>query len=108
MPENTAHVFYNDVPESEVQSYVDAIQPHSYRTLYHEQSFAPWKHFPSTYIICEQDNAIPLQAQEGMISAAKAACPTSFDMVERCSASHSPFLSMPEKVADFLVKAASG
>jgi hypothetical protein len=34
--------------------------------------------------------------------------PTSFDVIERCSASHSPFISQPEWLAKMLIKAAGG
>lgn len=41
-----------------------------------------------------------------MIAAAKQAAPESFDIVERCQASHSPFLSVPEWLAEKLVESA--
>jgi hypothetical protein len=63
---------------------------------------------PSSYLICEKDNAIPFQAQEGMIAMAQAKNPKAFDIVERCEASHSPFLSMPDTLAAFLVKSSKG
>jgi hypothetical protein len=58
-------------------------------------------------ILCEKDAAIPIFAQEGMIAAAQQAAPKSFDVVERCDASHSPFISQPEWLAEKLAEAAS-
>jgi hypothetical protein len=58
-------------------------------------------------VCCEKDNAIPLFAQEGMIAGAQQAAPSAFDVVEKCDASHSPFLSQPEWLAEKLVKAAA-
>jgi len=56
--------------------------------------------------------AIPVQAQEGMIRAAKATVGEGdgggFDVVERCAAGHSPFLTMPEWVAACVIRAAGG
>lgn len=46
------------------------------------------------YLICEKDRALPIAAQEAM--AATLGSNPSF----RCAASHFPFLSVPEKVAD--------
>jgi pimeloyl-ACP methyl ester carboxylesterase len=54
-------------------------------------STAPPARHPTTYIICEQDQAIPPQAQEAMSAAA--------DHVVRLPSSHSPFLSMPKQLA---------
>lgn len=50
-------------------------------------STAPLPQHPTTYIICEQDQASPPQAQEAMSSAA--------DHVIRLPPSHSPFRSTP-------------
>jgi hypothetical protein len=46
------------------------------------------------YIFCEKDQALPLFVQESM--AGLLGDYTQF----RCESSHSPFLSMPEKVAE--------
>lgn len=57
-------------------------------------SSAPQPSHPSTYIVCEQDQAIPIQAQEAMSAAA--------DHVERLPSSHSPMLSMPSNLSALL------
>jgi pimeloyl-ACP methyl ester carboxylesterase len=62
---------------------------------------------PSTYIVCTNDMAIPLAGQEGMIAKAKELAPTSFDVIERSDAGHSPFVSQPEWLTEKLIKAAS-
>ena len=48
----------------------------------------------TTYVICEQDQAVPPAAQEAMASAA--------DHVERLPSSHAPLLSMPGRLAQVL------
>ena len=58
----------------------------------------PARH-PTTYIVCEQDQALPPQAQEATSSAA--------DHVVRLPSSHSPFLSMPRQLARALGGAVS-
>jgi hypothetical protein len=50
--------------------------------------------------------AIPLAGQEGMIAKAKELAPTSFDVIERSDAGHSPFISQPEWLAEKLIEAA--
>jgi pimeloyl-ACP methyl ester carboxylesterase len=54
-------------------------------------SSAPDRGHPTTYIICEQDQAVPPEAQEQMAAAA--------DHVERLASSHQPMVSMPDKLA---------
>jgi hypothetical protein len=67
----------------------------------------PWLKIPSSYLLCENDNAIPVQAQDGMIAYSKEKSGgRAFDHVERCESGHSPFLSMPGTVAEFLERAA--
>lgn len=62
---------------------------------------------PSAYLVCEEDQAIPYQAQEGMIAGVQGKNPKAFDIVEKIKASHSPFLSQPETTAKFLEKCAA-
>jgi pimeloyl-ACP methyl ester carboxylesterase len=59
-------------------------------------SSAPDRKHRTTYIICEQDNAIPVAAQEQMAAAA--------DHVERLRSSHQPMASMPDKLAEALAR----
>jgi pimeloyl-ACP methyl ester carboxylesterase len=59
-------------------------------------SSAPDRKHPTTYIICEQDNALPVAAQEQMAAAA--------DHVERLPSSHQPMVSMPDKLAEVLAR----
>ena len=60
---------------------------------------APWRTIPSTYVVCTQDNAIPVELQRDVFA------PRAEQVVE-LEASHSPFFSQPEAVADILVQAA--
>jgi hypothetical protein len=107
-PNKPENIFYNDLSAEIAEPYIAALKPHSYRTFSSQQSVAPWKVIPSTYIVCEKDQAIPLHAQEGMLEMAQKMVPTSFDVIERCSASHSPFISQPQWLAEKLIKAAGG
>ncbi|KAH6721258.1 prolyl aminopeptidase-like protein [Leptodontidium sp. 2 PMI_412] len=105
-PSNPKEIFYNDLSDSAAAPHIAALKQHSYLTFTSALTTAPWKTIPSTYILCEKDNAIPLQGQEGMIAGAKQVAPEAFDVVERCDASHSPFLSQPEWLAEKLVESA--
>jgi pimeloyl-ACP methyl ester carboxylesterase len=57
-------------------------------------STAPDRRHPTTYIICEQDQAVPPAAQEQMAAAA--------DNVERLPSSHQAMVSMPDQLAALL------
>ncbi|KAL2072190.1 hypothetical protein VTL71DRAFT_11533 [Oculimacula yallundae] len=105
-PANPKEIFYNDLSDSAAAPHIAALKHHSYLTFSSTLTVAPWKNIPSTYILCGTDNAIPVQAQEGMIAGAKEAAPSAFDVVERCEAGHSPFLSQPKWLAEKLVESA--
>jgi hypothetical protein len=57
-------------------------------------STAPNRGHPTTYIICEHDQALPPAAQEQMATFA--------DHVHRLPSSHQPMASMPDALADVL------
>jgi pimeloyl-ACP methyl ester carboxylesterase len=57
-------------------------------------STAPNRGHPTTYIICEKDQAIPPSAQEAISAQA--------DHVVRVPTSHNPQFSIPEEVAGIL------
>lgn len=93
-------IFYGDcTPEQ--QQWADAqLTPQSLASFGQPLSRAAWQDVPSTYVVAEQDQAIPPQAQEAMSGHA--------DEVRRLASSHSPFLSQPAAVADLLVEVARG
>jgi pimeloyl-ACP methyl ester carboxylesterase len=89
-----ADVFYNDVaPELTAQS-VARVVAQSLAAFQQPLTNAGWKAVPSTYVVCEQDQAIPPFAQEAMAQRA--------GEVLRMDSGHSPFLSRPEELADLL------
>ncbi|GAA3389464.1 alpha/beta fold hydrolase [Cryptosporangium minutisporangium] len=61
-----------------------------------------WGSVPRTYVTCEQDMAIRPTLQRRFIAEADAAYPGNPTTVVALDASHSPFLSMPERVADLV------
>ncbi|TKA30421.1 hypothetical protein B0A50_02648 [Salinomyces thailandicus] len=102
MPMTVGKMFYSDCSADLVEKQAERLRPVPTGTMSdHKVEYAAWKHLPSTYLICEQDNALPMAAQEAMISQPGA----HFD-VERCAASHSPFHSMPDFTAQVVRRAA--
>jgi pimeloyl-ACP methyl ester carboxylesterase len=107
-PINPQGIFYNDLADSIADALVSKLRVHSYRTFRAPVTVEPWATIPSSYLICEKDQAIAAAAQDFMINQAKSIAPSSFDLVERLDSGHSPFLSQPEKVAEYLERAAGG
>lgn len=64
-------------------------------------SYEAWRDIPTAYLITAKDQALAPVIQESM------AVEISANMVETIEASHSPFLSCPDKVASFIERAAS-
>lgn len=62
-----------------------------------ENTYEPWHDVSCAYIVCEQDLALPKSLQE--LFAAKVSGP---GRTYELPSSHSPFLSMPGRLADVL------
>lgn len=92
---DAADTFYNDLPADEQQKWVSKLTHTSRAVFEGASSYEPWHDLPCMYILCDKDHAIPIALQEKMASL------LGNDRLSfRCDASHSPFLSMPDKVAD--------
>ncbi|AUX39072.1 hypothetical protein SOCE26_004540 [Sorangium cellulosum] len=89
-PANPRDVFYNDCTEEVAAAAEAALEPQAKAAFTQPLRNAAWRELPSTYVICERDNAIPVFAQEAMSQRASA--------VRRLATSHSPFLSRPDEV----------
>lgn len=87
-------IFYNDVEPVTARRAVSQLGFQSYASMQQQLTKTAWKAIPSTYVICEVDNAIPLTMQESIAERA--------DDVHRLSTSHSPFLSQPAALAGLL------
>ena len=64
-------IFYNDVSRNDAQKYVEMLKEHSYKTFDSPVTAEPWRYIPSTYVVCEEDKAIPLEAQLEMVRGAQ-------------------------------------
>jgi hypothetical protein len=91
-------VFYADVPASTARSAVGELVASTAAIFMTPQGPPAWAEKRSTYVICEQDQALPVFKER--------------EMAQRCAetivlqSSHSPFLSMPDRVAEILAGAA--
>ncbi|HET7504953.1 MAG TPA: alpha/beta hydrolase [Kofleriaceae bacterium] len=91
-------IFYADVAPAIAAQAVARLRPQSLACLGTALTAAAWRELPSSYLLCEQDEAIVVPAQEALSART--------NVVERLAASHSPFLSRPADVAAFIARAA--
>jgi hypothetical protein len=84
-------VFFNDVDTRTARRAVSQLGYQSYVSMRQPLTETAWRTIPSTYVICERDNALPVATQELIADRA--------DDVQRMSTSHSPFLSQPAELA---------
>ncbi len=73
-------------------------------TFHTPLSRASYLYVPSTYFLCEEDHAIPIQGQEAMIKLAETAGATVRQV--RSTASHSPMMSQPDMLVREIIAAA--
>lgn len=57
-------VFYNDVDTLTARRAASQLGYQSYASMQQQLTETAWKTIPSTYVVCEVDNAIPVAAQE--------------------------------------------
>jgi pimeloyl-ACP methyl ester carboxylesterase len=93
----TEDVLYADCPPEVAATAGPRLTRQSVAAIATPQSAAAWKIVPSTYVVCEQDRAVPPPAQEAMSARA--------GTVHRLPSSHSPFFSKPDEVAEIVLAA---
>jgi pimeloyl-ACP methyl ester carboxylesterase len=90
--------FYHDAPPDDARRAIDRLQPSSYSMVTDRLTAAAWRNTPSTYVICEEDQALPPAAQEQLAKRATT--------IRRLPSSHSPMLSLPAQVAQIIAETA--
>lgn len=91
-------IFYNDCSREDAGHAASRLEPQSLPSFTQTVRSVAWRDIPSTYLICERDNAIPPFIQEQLAGRA--------GDVRRVDSSHSPFLSMPEQVVELITQLA--
>ncbi|MEV6608707.1 alpha/beta hydrolase [Kutzneria sp. NPDC051319] len=98
-PADPIDMSYADVPADLARDAVSRLRSQSAQAARDRQIGAGWRDIPSTYVLCEQDRAVPPALQEQMSQRA--------NEIWRLDAGHSPFLSMPRELAVLLDEIAS-
>lgn len=95
--------FYDDIPTNEQAKWVAKLVRHPTIAQFEapkSELAAAWRKIPVTYLFCAGDKGLIMPLQEMMVKRIQDA---EADLVvdqQHCNASHSPFLSMPDKVVD--------
>jgi len=87
-------IFYNDCTAEDAAAAAAKLDAQLEESFMQPLRSVAWRDVPTTYVICDQDNAIPVFAQEHMAQHA--------GDVRRLDSSHSPFLSMPDRVVEII------
>jgi pimeloyl-ACP methyl ester carboxylesterase len=93
-PAAAGPALYGDCSEADIAAALARLGPQPMATLGQPIRTASWRTIPSTYVVCTEDRSITVEAQR--IMAARCG------HVVELTASHSPFLSRPDAVADIL------
>ncbi|RDL38797.1 Uncharacterized protein BP5553_03137 [Venustampulla echinocandica] len=95
-----AYHFYNDLPSNVQDYWISRLLPLAAADVTIPAIYEPWKDMPCTYVFTEQDNAIAPVVQQAMAAGMGKITTATLN------ASHSPFLSMPNKVVEVIQQAA--
>lgn len=99
--DSPVNVLYNDCTEEVKRKAFADLQPQSLTSMKGVVRYAGWRYVSLTYVVCEQDKTLPAAAQEMLVKSV----PIELEVV-RLRAGHSPFLSMPENIAEVIKEAA--
>jgi pimeloyl-ACP methyl ester carboxylesterase len=91
---------YGSCPVEVSNAAIARLSPQPMATFAQVTSGAPWKSIPSTYVICELDNAVHPGHQRFMAKRC--------GNVHSLATDHSPFVSMTTETADILASAMKG
>lgn len=83
--------FFHDVPDG--HEWTKTLRPHAWAAKTSPATGAAYLEIPNSYLLCEDDRAIPLAAQEAMVERARSKGVV-FE-TERIKAAHTPWL-VPE------------
>ena len=101
-----AAVTFSDLPRMEGLSWAFKITEHSVRSFAGNLTYPAYKYIPVTYLLCEGDKVIPVEAQRNMLEMVCKESKTKVDL-HTCGAGHCPNITRPEYVVR-VIRIASG
>ena len=98
IPHDALSILYYDVsPQKLAERAASLVVPNSRSVSEGTIDYVPWNDIPCTYVICEQDQALPAAVARWLIQSCGVKC-----QVLRVESGHSPFLSMPVRTANIV------
>lgn len=98
-PDHAADLFYGHCDSATAHDAIARLRPMPRVELSPRSSARPWQEVPTTYVVCTDDGAIHPDGQRAMSEHAHE--------VRSLEADHSPFLSMPDQLAQLLLEVAT-
>jgi pimeloyl-ACP methyl ester carboxylesterase len=98
---DAARRLYHNLPPKEAEYWASKIIDQSYAVKTTKLSQSPYHHVPSTYVVCENDQAVPAQLQEMFGKSANA------NMIG-IKSGHSPMLSHTDELVGLISATAGG
>ncbi|KAJ5280843.1 alpha/beta-hydrolase [Penicillium angulare] len=90
--------FFHDVPDGE--EWASKLRPHSWLTKLSPATGTAYVTIPCSYLLCEDDQAIPFEVQKGMVEQARG---LGADIeTESIKTSHTPWLVLPDETLNFI------
>jgi hypothetical protein len=100
-PSEVGAVLYGDCDSDTQQWAIQRLRRQPLACFTEAVSVPSWQRIPSTYFICQQDGAMPVEIQRTVFA------PRTGQQVE-LNTSHSPFLSQPRLLAEQLAQQVFG
>ncbi|KAL2827446.1 Alpha/beta hydrolase fold-1 [Aspergillus pseudoustus] len=96
---NGAKTLYGDLPDAEATMWESRLIPQSYKVQSTPTTRAAYLYIPSTYLVCENDQAVPAEYQRMFAALAGAE-------VDTWNTGHSPMLSHTDMLVEKIVRIA--
>lgn len=90
--------FFHDVPDGE--EWASKLRPHSWFTKRSPATGTAYVTIPCSYLLCEDDRAIPLDAQKAMVERARGIGANI--ETEVIKTGHTPWLVLPDEVVNYI------
>jgi pimeloyl-ACP methyl ester carboxylesterase len=97
-------LFYHDLPTSEGDEWVEKLKKQSSKafTEGRDVMYSGWQDLPVWTLMTTEDKALPLEVQKMLVDMVKGIADVT---VKEIASSHSPMLSQPKEVVDFILEA---
>ncbi|KAL8716026.1 MAG: hypothetical protein Q9225_006288 [Loekoesia sp. 1 TL-2023] len=92
--------FYNDLPSNTALRWAARLKKHSRLAFASPLTYAAYRDFPASYLMCTNDKAVPFSIQKRFVAMA------GIKDVTRLTSGHSPQVSQPKAVELFIRKCA--